>query len=92
MAYIHHPVVGDQLYGRGSDAANHGLDRQFLHSWSLSFDHPATGEHLSFVDPPTWELYDILEEIAPLSLGRTDRGKEVLGLLERERAWNEASW
>ncbi len=92
MAYIHHPVVGDQLYGRGDDAMNHGLDRQFLHSWSLSFDHPVTGARLSFVDPPTWELYDVLEELSPLSLGRTERGKEVLGLLERERAWNEASW
>lgn len=92
MSYIHHPVVGDQLYGRGNEAANHGLDRQFLHSWSLAFDHPVTGEHLEFVDPPTWELYDVLEAVAPVSLGRTARGKEVLGLLDRERAWAGASW
>ena len=82
MAYINHPVVGDQLYGRGTEAANLGLDRQFLHSWSLKFEHPATGESMGFVDPPTYELQDALESIADRSMGRTARGEEVLGLLE----------
>ena len=32
------PVVGDPVYGRRPPTL--GLDRQFLHSWSLEFPHP----------------------------------------------------
>jgi 23S rRNA pseudouridine1911/1915/1917 synthase len=42
---IGHPVCGDPRYGT---AGRHGLARQFLHSTSLSFRHPKTGEELSF--------------------------------------------
>lgn len=92
MAYIHHPVVGDQLYGRGSDVANHGLDRQFLHSWRLAFDHPVTGEPMEFIDPPTWELMEVLESLEGTSMGRTARGEEVLGRFAQELAWHDAGW
>jgi 23S rRNA pseudouridine1911/1915/1917 synthase len=44
LAAIGHPVVGDPLYGRGGSEL--GLERQFLHAARLSFDHPATGEHV----------------------------------------------
>ncbi|MBS5449820.1 MAG: RluA family pseudouridine synthase [Coriobacteriia bacterium] len=91
MAYIHHPVVGDQLYGRGSEAANLGLDRQFLHSWSLAFDHPVSGESLGFIDPLTYELQEALESLDGRSMGRTERGVEVLSALEaaaeQDRYW-----
>lgn len=89
MAYTHHPVVGDPLYGRvatakarNRNAAEHsemGLDRQFLHSWRLSFEHPITGEELSFTDMPCDDLQMILDELAPRSMGRTDYGHELLG-------------
>jgi 23S rRNA pseudouridine1911/1915/1917 synthase len=48
MAAIGHPVVGDPRYGssRGLKAP-----RPFLHAVRLSFDHPATGERLSFESP-----------------------------------------
>ena len=88
MAYINHPVVGDQLYGRGDDARNKGLDRQFLHSWSLAFEHPVTHRRLEFVDPPTWELLEVLESIEDTSMGRTQRGHEVF---ERLRAYEECA-
>ncbi len=81
MAYINHQVVGDQLYGRGSDQVNLGLDRQFLHSWSLSFIHPVTGEQMRFIDPLTWELEDAYRSLADRSIGRTERGTEVLNHL-----------
>lgn len=89
MAYTHHPVVGDPLYGRAAtakarnrNAAEHsemGLDRQFLHSWRLSFEHPITGEELSFTDMPSDDLQMILNKLAPRSMGRTDYGHELLG-------------
>ncbi len=92
MAYINHPVVGDPLYGRGDAARNRGLDRQFLHSWRLAFEHPATGAPMEFVDPPTWELWEALESLEGTSMGRTERGREVLGLLRRERELRELGW
>ncbi len=42
LAEIGHPIIGDALYG-GIIAP-----RLMLHAASLSFDHPRTGEHLSF--------------------------------------------
>jgi 23S rRNA pseudouridine1911/1915/1917 synthase len=45
FAAIGHPLVGDTTYG---GAAKYGLERQFLHAHRLAFDHPRTGERLSF--------------------------------------------
>jgi 23S rRNA pseudouridine1911/1915/1917 synthase len=45
MEAIGNPLVGDSTYGGPS---RYGLDRQFLHSWKLAFDHPVTGEQLEF--------------------------------------------
>ena len=78
MAYIHHPCVGDPLYGQAKPKADRGLERQFLHSYSLALDHPKTGEHLSFIDPLPSDLQAVLDEIAPLSMGRTEKGEEIL--------------
>lgn len=54
MAAIGHPVVGDPRYG-----SSRGLrsPRPFLHAFRLSFDHPATGERLTFTSalPPDLE-------------------------------------
>ena len=85
MRHIHHPCVGDPLYGKGNLRADRGLTRQFLHSWRVSFDHPITGEHIECRDELPWDLAAVLDELAPLSLGRTDAGEEIvpqLGLLE----------
>ena len=61
MAHIHHPLVGDPLYGTGlrlpkgaSDdlvAALRAFRRQALHAERLAFVHPATGEALAFEAP-----------------------------------------
>ena len=45
FAAIGHPIAGDQRYGH---AGRHNLERQFLHSARLRFDHPFTGEALAF--------------------------------------------
>jgi 23S rRNA pseudouridine1911/1915/1917 synthase len=42
---IGHPLSGDGTYG---GARRYGLARQFLHAHRLSFDHPVSGERLSF--------------------------------------------
>ena len=47
LAAIGHPVLGDPRYGRAKTPA----PRPFLHAWRLAFDHPVTGERLSFEAP-----------------------------------------
>ncbi len=85
MRHIHHPLVGDPLYGKGNERMNLDLDRQFLHSWSVEFEHPVTGEIVSCRDELPWDLAAALEELHSRSLGRTSAGERIvpqLGLLE----------
>jgi 23S rRNA pseudouridine1911/1915/1917 synthase len=49
LTTIGHPLVGDTTYGPGRPTF--GLDRPFLHAAELSFDHPLTGERLTFFSP-----------------------------------------
>ncbi len=81
MAYIKHPVVGDQVYGAARPKADLGLERQFLHAYRLELEHPITHEPLLFVDPLPEDLASRLEAIAELSTGRTKAGDEVAALL-----------
>ena len=46
MAYIGHPVAGDDVYGPKNVAP--GLDGQCLHAKKLGFVHPITNEFLEF--------------------------------------------
>jgi 23S rRNA pseudouridine1911/1915/1917 synthase len=59
LQHIGHPVVGDPVYGGEQRALNDAdtpelkqmlsqLKRQALHARLLGFEHPATGEHLTF--------------------------------------------
>lgn len=82
MAYIKHPVVGDQLYGACRIKADLGLERQFLHAYRLELDHPITGEHLFLIDPPAEDLATRLESLKEYSTGRTEAGREVFELLD----------
>ena len=45
MAYIGHPVAGDEVYGPRKTLKGQG---QFLHARTLGFTHPRTGEVLEF--------------------------------------------
>ena len=86
MEYAKHPLVGDPVYvnhGPKTPAANLRLERQFLHSYRLAFDHPATGERLAFSDNPPDDLAAALEVLADRSRGRTEAGDEVFELLAR---------
>jgi len=81
MAYIKHPVVGDPLYGARRAKADLGLERQFLHSYRLSLEHPMTGARLEFSDPLPEDLASRLRAIEDLSMGRTSAGDEAVALL-----------
>jgi 23S rRNA pseudouridine1911/1915/1917 synthase len=57
-----HPILGDRRYGGGGDVATRlGLDRPFLHSWFLAFDHPVTGERVEVRDELPADLARALE-------------------------------
>lgn len=49
MAYIGHPLVGDELYG--SRKNNLGFSGQALHAYMLGFVHPRSGEKMHFETP-----------------------------------------
>ena len=70
LAWLKHPVVGDEVYGGGRDktvphpetrSAIGKLHRQFLHAEQLGFRHPRTGEQLRFTSPLPAELLNLLE-------------------------------
>ncbi len=82
--YIQHPVVGDPLYGGvrrlpsdslpasqriAIDAAITALNGQALHAYSLSFDHPRTGERLAFTVPLPAVMQTLLDLLRQSSKG-----------------------
>ena len=62
FAALGHPCVGDPLYGCDPVLAERlGLERQWLHAVELSFDHPATGERVTFYSEPGEDLQNAIE-------------------------------
>jgi 23S rRNA pseudouridine1911/1915/1917 synthase len=62
LAAVGHPILGDRAYGGvGADSQRLGLERPFLHSWQVAFDHPITGQHLEIEDPLPDDLVRALE-------------------------------
>ena len=58
LAAIDLLVAGDPVYGVAGDL---GLERQFLHARSLSFDHPVTGVRVEATSPLPDDLEHALE-------------------------------
>ena len=72
LAWLKHPVVGDETYGGGRDntiqdakqrAHIRNLGRHFLHAEKLAFTHPQTNERVEFSSPLPSELAELLAEI-----------------------------
>lgn len=59
MAYIGHPVLGDDVYGK----AFKGIDGQCLHAKKIGFVHPQTGEYMEFDSDLPDYFADILKKI-----------------------------
>lgn len=60
MAYIGHPVAGDEVYGPRKTLKGHG---QFLHARTLGFTHPRTGEVLEFTAEAPVIFQETLEKL-----------------------------
>ncbi|MGN0712575.1 MAG: RluA family pseudouridine synthase, partial [Anaerovoracaceae bacterium] len=59
MAYIHHPLVGDMVYGPKKQPLTE--DGQLLHARVLGFVHPRTGEYMEFERPLPPEFMAVLQ-------------------------------
>jgi 23S rRNA pseudouridine1911/1915/1917 synthase len=85
LAHLGHPLLGDAVYGPGfktkaallSDAARMALDslkRQALHARLLGFEHPVSGEALSFRSALPPDLAALRAALAaPRSAEKRDR-------------------
>ncbi|MFS8084749.1 MAG: RluA family pseudouridine synthase [Acidobacteriota bacterium] len=72
LAWLKHPVVGDEVYGGGRDktvpnaqvrAQISRMGRQFLHAEQLGFRHPRTGEEVRFTAQPPADLQQLLQQL-----------------------------
>jgi 23S rRNA pseudouridine1911/1915/1917 synthase len=73
LAHIHHPLIGDPLYGGGLKLPKgasaelittlRGFRRQALHAEKLSFIHPISGEALSFSAERPGDQLELIEAL-----------------------------
>ncbi|HEM2864884.1 TPA: RluA family pseudouridine synthase [Streptococcus suis] len=61
MAYIGHPIAGDEAYGPRKTLKGHG---QFLHARTLGFTHPRTGEVVEFTAEVPAIFQETLEKLS----------------------------
>ena len=80
LQHIGHPVVGDAVYGGEQRALNDAdtpalkqmlsqLKRQALHAHLLGFEHPETGEHLTFSAPIPEDMRRFLDALTEKAAG-----------------------
>ena len=71
MKAIHHPIVGDPIYGearwKALPAQSKGPAREFsrpaLHASMLRFAHPTTGEEVTFIAPPAADFAELWRRV-----------------------------
>lgn len=66
LAHLGFPLCGDDKYGDfalNKRLETEGLKRMFLHAARLSFDHPLTGQRLSFEAPLPDDLQDFIDRL-----------------------------
>lgn len=61
MAFIGCPIIGDTVYGYNKQRI--GMKRNFLHATELSFDHPSTGERMTFTSELPIGLQNVMEKL-----------------------------
>ena len=62
MAYIGHPVLGDDVYGKPFK----GIDGQCLHAGKIGFVHPITYEYMEFESELPQYFHQVLEKVRRL--------------------------
>ncbi|MBE3036483.1 MAG: RluA family pseudouridine synthase [Candidatus Atribacteria bacterium] len=59
LAFIGHPIVGDQLYGQRKQGLN--INRQALHSHILGFVHPSSKKYMEFSAPLPQDMQELID-------------------------------
>ncbi len=75
MAYIGHPVAGDEVYGPRKTLKGNG---QFLHARTLGFTHPRTGGVVAFTAEAPAIFQDTLEYLRRTAKGQGAREQTIL--------------
>lgn len=65
MAYLGHPLLGDQLYGGPTDR----IGRQALHAFRLRFRRPRDNEEITLEAPVPADMADLIAELEPKPAG-----------------------
>jgi 23S rRNA pseudouridine1911/1915/1917 synthase len=60
LASIHHPIVGDKVYGFCDLDKKNKSPRTLLHAWKIQFYHPISGNLLEFVSDPPQDFLDFI--------------------------------
>ncbi|HDP37356.1 MAG TPA: RluA family pseudouridine synthase [Candidatus Atribacteria bacterium] len=61
LAFIGHPMVGDQLYGHRRQGLN--IHRQALHSYILGFVHPLSKKYMEFSAPLPQDMQELINRL-----------------------------
>lgn len=64
MAYLHRPVAGDPVYGPKKGIKS--LNGQCLHARTIAFDHPVTGQRMTFTSPLPDYFTTFLKTLRPI--------------------------
>ncbi len=78
MAHIGHPLIGDTVYGNAFKTKSNTLNpivknainqlkRQALHAASLTFEHPATNEVMSFSSPLPQDMAELINNFRKMN-------------------------
>jgi len=67
-AAIHHPVIGDSVYGPRKMQKNiseiiKSVSRQMLHAWRLELTHPGTGKRMLFEAPVPDDMLQLIDSL-----------------------------
>jgi len=80
LSFVHHPIVGDRMYGGGplyrsqlegnpDQAVGPLMTRQALHAHTIEFQHPRSGKPMALEASWPKDLADTLKELKRLSRG-----------------------
>ncbi|TFB07946.1 RluA family pseudouridine synthase [Candidatus Atribacteria bacterium MT.SAG.1] len=61
LAFIGHPIVGDQLYGHRRQGLN--ISRQALHSHILGFVHPSSKKYMEFCTSLPKDMQELIDSL-----------------------------
>ena len=75
MAYIGHPVAGDEVYGPRKTLKGNG---QFVHARTIGFTHPRTGEVVAFTAEAPAIFQDTLEYLRRTAKDQGAREQTIL--------------